>query len=312
MGRTMSLMNVAWIMASNGMKVLMVDWDLEAPGLNRYVRPFLQDPNLTSTSGLLDLLTNFTVEAMTPGENPPPDWYVAYADVKKYVTEINWHFPSGGKLEMLGAGKQGSTYSQTVLSFNWATFYERFGGGAFLEAVKESMRANYDYILIDSRTGLTDISGVCTVQMPDDLVVCVAMNSRAIEGAAAVASSAARQRQESAYYPLRIFPVPARVELVEIESRHRALESAKKLFSNLTQHISGESAYWNDVSVPYIPYFSFNEIPAAFAGDHASTELLEPAARLTSYLTDGKVRSHIPVPEDERISVLERYKEGQL
>lgn len=306
-GRTMALTNVGWVMASNGLRVLLVDWDLEAPGLNRYLRAFLPDPDLTSTSGLIEMLTDFTVEAMTPSEDTGPDWHVAYADVKKYATEIEWLFPSGGRLYLLPAGKQGPFYAQSVNSFNWAAFYDRFAGGAFLEAVKQTMRAEYDYVLIDSRTGITEISAICTVQMPDDLVVCLALNSRAIEGAEAVASSVARQKRESPSL-LRIFPVPARVEQVELEYADRALESAKKLFSHLTPHIQDQSAYWSDVSVPYSSYFSFTEIPAAFAEGPASNELLEPAARLTSYLTDGKVRQHIPVLEDERTKVRERYE----
>ncbi len=34
------------------------------------------------------------------------------------------------------------------------------------------MRKEYDYILVDSRTGVSDTAGICTVQMPDTLVVC--------------------------------------------------------------------------------------------------------------------------------------------
>ena len=43
-GRTMALANVAWILASNGLKVLVVDWDLDSPGLHRYFHPFLARP----------------------------------------------------------------------------------------------------------------------------------------------------------------------------------------------------------------------------------------------------------------------------
>jgi cellulose biosynthesis protein BcsQ len=308
-GRTMSLVNVAWVMASAGMRVLMVDWHLEAPGLNRYVRPFLRDPDLTSTSGLLEMLTDFIVEAMTPSEDAPADWYLASADVKKYTTEIEWSFPSSGTLNLLPAGKQGASYAQTMSHFDWSLFYTRFGGGRFLEIIKERMRAEYDYVLIDSRTGVSDTAGICTVQMPDDLVVCVRMNSQAIEGAATVASSAAGQRRGSPT-PLRIFPVPTRVESVELELHQRAFELAKKKFRDLTPHIQDESAYWRDVSVPYIPGLAFSEIPAAFAEGHASAKLLEPAERLISYLMDGKVCDYVPVPEDRRISVRHRYQEG--
>ena len=31
-GRTMALANVGWILASTGLKVLVIDWDLDSPG----------------------------------------------------------------------------------------------------------------------------------------------------------------------------------------------------------------------------------------------------------------------------------------
>ena len=40
-GRTMALANVAWILAANGMRVLIADWDLESPGLHRFFQPFM-------------------------------------------------------------------------------------------------------------------------------------------------------------------------------------------------------------------------------------------------------------------------------
>ena len=40
-GRTMALANVAWILAANGKRVLIADWDLESPGLLRFFQPFM-------------------------------------------------------------------------------------------------------------------------------------------------------------------------------------------------------------------------------------------------------------------------------
>ena len=45
-GRTMALANTAWILASNGNKVLVVDWDLESPGLHKYYQPFLDSATI--------------------------------------------------------------------------------------------------------------------------------------------------------------------------------------------------------------------------------------------------------------------------
>ncbi len=47
-GRTMALANVAWILASNGLKVLVVDWDLDSPGLHKYFHPFLDPAKITA------------------------------------------------------------------------------------------------------------------------------------------------------------------------------------------------------------------------------------------------------------------------
>ena len=58
-GRSMALANVAWILAQAGHRVLTIDWDLEAPGLHRYFGPFLDDPELTETIGLVDFLDQY-------------------------------------------------------------------------------------------------------------------------------------------------------------------------------------------------------------------------------------------------------------
>ena len=61
-------------------------------------------------------------------------------------------------------------------------------------------------MLIDSRTGVSDTAGICTVQMPDTLVVCFTYNNQSIKGAAAVARSIADVRGRMPRGPARIFP----------------------------------------------------------------------------------------------------------
>ena len=70
-GRSMALANVAWILALNGRKVLAIDWDLEAPGLHRYFLPFLNDPELTKTNGLIDLFRSYADIVQTPQSSWP-------------------------------------------------------------------------------------------------------------------------------------------------------------------------------------------------------------------------------------------------
>ena len=181
-GRSMAVANVAWILASNGCRVLVIDWDLEAPGLHRYFRPFLIDPELSSPPGLIDFFVHFAeaarIEARSTSQSRTDvPWYEHRADLLRYSVGLDYEFPKGGLLDYVGAGQQGPSYSVRVNSFQWGEFYEKLGGGVFLGCVKSRLREQYDYVLIDSRTGLSDTSGICTVQMPDELVVCFTLNS---------------------------------------------------------------------------------------------------------------------------------------
>ena len=59
----MALANVAWILASNGLKVLVVDWDLDSPGLHRYFHPFLDPAKVAATPGVIELITDYAWDA---------------------------------------------------------------------------------------------------------------------------------------------------------------------------------------------------------------------------------------------------------
>src|SRR4051812_38199199 len=65
-GRTMALANVAWILASNGARVLTLDWDLRAPALHTYFHPFLVDKMLRNSTGVMELIHEFSDATMVP------------------------------------------------------------------------------------------------------------------------------------------------------------------------------------------------------------------------------------------------------
>jgi len=250
-GRSMALANVAWILASRGKKVLVVDWDLEAPGLHRYFHPFLEDKNLTSSEGLVEFFMRFEEAAIVPVQGSEinrmkdtRDWYVPFADISKFAFPISWAFENRGILDFVPSGKQGPAYAARVNSFNWSRFYDQLGGGVFLEALKRKLREDYDYVLIDSRTGVSDTAGVCTVQMPDTLVLCFTYNVQSIEGAAAVAASVRTQRTATTTgvsTPIRIFPIPMRVERAEKERLDQVRNHARDIFASFINHLPESS-----------------------------------------------------------------------
>jgi len=307
-GRTMTLANVAWILASNGKRVLAVDWDLEAPGLHRYFHPFLLDKECKSSPGVIDMVWDVSVSATKPvGRTPDPGWYQEHADVLKYAVSLRWEFSNGGTLDVLPAGRQGSAYATRVNSFNWKNFYERFGGGGFLDAVVASMRRHYQYVLIDSRTGVSDTSGICTVQLPDTLVVCFTLNTQSIEGAAAVTRSVVDERADR---PLRVFPVPMRLEDGEKKKLDAGLDFAYKRFAPFVSTEKEQlDKYWGEVAVPYKRFYAYEEVLAPFADRAKQAQALLPTAeRLTSYITDGSVTAAVPIPEPERRRWLAQFE----
>jgi WD40 repeat protein/cellulose biosynthesis protein BcsQ len=303
-GRSMALANIAWILASARQRVLVLDWDLEAPGLHRYFRPFLIDKELTSTPGIIDYIIDFCDEAIKPlaeGETLPNDWYVAHADISRYRISVDYeYFPEGGKIDFVPAGQQGSTYATRVNAFNWQDFYQRLGGGGFLDATRDRMREKYDYILIDSRTGVSDTAGICTVQMPDTLAVFFTFNNQSVEGAAAVAQSVYDQRgkeRQRGQHKFQILAVPTRVDQTEQKKlKQRKIYSHWRFNPFMDQIPFAErKSYWGGVEVPYVPYFAYEEVLAPFSDedDEDPKTVLASMKRIADFL----VRPEIPLLE---------------
>jgi MinD-like ATPase involved in chromosome partitioning or flagellar assembly len=328
-GRSMAVANVAWILASAGKRVLILDWDLEAPGAHRYLHPFLNDPELERTPGLIDFFHAFAAAARdvptdtvpidtVPTDTVPTDtggpWFEDVASLVPYTLGVDWEFPGDGCLELVGAGRQDAAYALRVTSFDWQRFYSQLGGGVFLEAVKRRLRQQYDYVLVDSRTGVSDIAGICTIQLPDELVVCYTLNDQSIRGAAAVAESADRQRRKANGEPsLRIWPVATRVELAEKERLEAARGRAQAAFQGFIRHMprTKRADYWGAVEVLYQPFYAYEEVLAVFAERRRSPlSLLAAMERLVGFLTEGKVGELAWMPDAHRREGLARFSPG--
>ncbi len=296
-GRSMALAHVAWILASNGKKVLAIDWDLEAPGLHRFFGAFLPDKELKFSEGVIDFVVNYSaaaLDAAAPADAGPDRdaWLKPYANLLQYACSLNWdHFPPPGTLDFVPAGKQDTSYSARVNLFNWRHFYDQLNGQTLLEETKRQTRLEYDFILIDSRTGVSDTSGTCTVEMPDDLVICFAMNTQSIDGAANVGTSAyleRRKRRDSKQ--LRIWPVAMRIDSTDPtklgELRKRAVDRFDALLTHLSERQRQE--YWKTASIPYDTGFAYDEIMApSFLSGVEEPTFVRSVRSLASYLLNG-------------------------
>ncbi|MEV6971880.1 FxSxx-COOH system tetratricopeptide repeat protein [Kitasatospora sp. NPDC093806] len=312
-GRTMALANLGWILASQGLRVLVVDWDLEAPGLHRYYHPLLVDPELHATDGLIDMLRAYVDEALPgPGRDPGPDpreWLAEPGRLERYLCGLALDLPDGGRLDLMPAGRQNAAYSAAVTSFNWRSFYTRadIRGAEFLYALREQWTTAYDYVLIDSRTGVSDTSGICTVLMPDTVVDCFTLGAQSIRGGV----DAARAIVDADERDIRVLPVPMRVEDAERAGLAAGRDLAHDAFDPyLDRWLSPErrADYWRDVEVPYKPFYAYEEVPATVVDrPQQGRSLLAAFERLADWLTGGRVRALRPVPDLARRRLYAAY-----
>ncbi|GGK72226.1 FxSxx-COOH system tetratricopeptide repeat protein [Mangrovihabitans endophyticus] len=302
-GRTMALANVAWLLATNGFKVLTIDWDLESPGLHRYFHPFLKDKELRHSEGLLDLIRSWTDASLraTGGRPEPPA-----PRIQEFAASLDWNFPRGGLIDFVPAGRQDLGYTEAVSTFDWDSFWHQRHGNRLLDALREDMIRNYDVVLIDSRTGTSDTGGICTVQLPDSVVNCFTLNTQSIEGAVAVTRSILEQAPE-----IQVYPVPTRIEHGEMGKLERGRNHSRRGFEPYLTFLGDQSAdaYWNSVEVPYIPYYAYEEVLAVF-GDVPQQKgpLLDPYVRLAGLLA-GRDCPAAVIGEADRARVLNAYEQ---
>ncbi|MFE7838519.1 FxSxx-COOH system tetratricopeptide repeat protein [Streptomyces sp. NPDC057474] len=310
-GRTMALANTAWILASAGKTVLVVDWDLDAPGLDRFLHPFLHESQLRTKPGVLELFSRSMQRQAEFGAGPSAGadiWSTDGIPLNSCLIQVDWDFPVGGQLYYLPAGTKNKGYLSAFSQFDWKPFMDGDLPTRFLEGLKREFVENFDYVLIDSRTGLNDISDICTVSLPHTLVTCFTPSSQSIEGAAGVAERIDGMYQNRG---IRILPVPMRVENAEADRLDAARGQIQYRFDRIVRkHITDRDPddYWGSVEIPYRPIYSYEETLAPFReqpGDPKS--LLAAYERLTAVITDGHVDSMPRIDEPLRRKTLDRY-----
>jgi MinD-like ATPase involved in chromosome partitioning or flagellar assembly len=168
-GRTMALVNVAAELARRGKKVLLVDFDLEAPGLNTYdiLRPKDKKPH----PGIVEYVAEFRRTRHSP----------LVTDFLYYVPPIE---KIRGQLWVMPAGRGGDEYRRMLNALNWRNFYLHEDGFDLFEDTRLQWEAELhpDYVLIDARTGHTDIEGICTRQLANAVVAVFHPNVQNLSG----------------------------------------------------------------------------------------------------------------------------------
>ena len=247
----MALANVAALLAGWGNKVLILDWDIEAPGIERY---FLNSPSRLAnsrkeTDGIVDLVLAYT-------KGQPLDWRQCL--VKAFP------FGDDSKIDIITAGRERADYNGRVRQIAWVDLFEHKEFGTYLEQLRNQWITEYDFVLVDSRTGITDIGGICTIHLPDALVLFFTANWQSLQGALDVMKSAKEKHQTLPFDRRELvgIPVPSRFENI---TEYKRASQWKNVFSTSFSDIyrawfTGPSSVVVDgLLIPNIPYWSFSE-----------------------------------------------------
>jgi cellulose biosynthesis protein BcsQ len=220
-GRSMALANVASELANKGKRVLMVDFDLEAPGLHT----FEFGAKLHPKGGVVDYVEEYLKHNKSP-------------DVTNHIQEFSSDCKNNGKLWLMPAGKLDNTYSVRLSKLDWNDLYENRSGYLFFEDLKQQWKEKYnpDYILIDSRTGHTDVGGICTRQLPNSVVFLFFPNEQNLAGLKKVVNSVDEQNRSVSDDVLKI-------DTHFVSSNVPDLDDEDQILSNQLDEFSKELGY---------------------------------------------------------------------
>ncbi|MGH9890526.1 MAG: KGGVGR-motif variant AAA ATPase [bacterium] len=183
-GRTLCLLNVAWELALRGKRVVLVDLDLEAPGLHRAhlscggAKEEKWGP-IGKREGLLQAFHAWMDRVDEQNEASQP------FDLRLVID-----LGPDKNIALLPAGRNDDEQDvdddyQTLLQrFNWGTFYNKpYCGRNFLEKAVEFLgEQGFEHMLIDARTGLTDVQYVTTIHLPDLVILVTNLTEQSLRG----------------------------------------------------------------------------------------------------------------------------------
>ncbi|MER9819167.1 AAA family ATPase [Mesorhizobium sp. M0129] len=222
-GRTMALVNTAVALTRLGRRVLVVDFDLEAPGLPSY-QTF---QSAECERGLVDYVNAYRATGVAPNASE----FIAPCDVE------------GMKIWLMPAGRHTQRgYTEALNAIDWHRLYEEQDGYLMFEDLKQQWSRydghGFDYVLIDSRTGHTDVGGICTRQLPDAVVVMFLPNDQNIAGLAPIVAGI-RAENKSRVSKIKLQFCPSNVP---------NLDDEKEILKNLLNEASEKLKYQIDDS----------------------------------------------------------------
>ncbi|MGA2659724.1 MAG: tetratricopeptide repeat protein [Verrucomicrobiota bacterium] len=263
-GRSMALVNTAGILAGRrGFRVLVLDLDLEAPGLS-YLDPELPDASpaeaqrqLPLQPGFVDLLS----DAKERGQEadlftlPAAEIEARYTQKIKIPDSLR-QFPDGS-LRIMPAGLFDSNYAQRLDTLNLSALYREGLGEPLIRAFKKRLAEAglYNYVLVDSRTGMSEGAGICTRDLADHLMILSGLNRQNVEGTCEFLRELRAATEGKKKFQIILSPMPNGEDKL-VDDRRAVAEKAFRQAWGARVDLSLE--------IPYHPQFALTEEPHIF------------------------------------------------
>lgn len=255
-GRTFAMANIGVILAQWGFRVLVVDWDIEAPGLSHYFSEFAPQPRTGVLNYVLDCRNGV-----------PRDW-------RSYTVQVDVPgCPQG--MHLMPAATEDDDYTRLVQSLDWDELYTKHAFGSRIEELRSAWVDNFDFVLIDSRTGVTDFSGLTTVQLPDVLAFMFTANVQSLEGCCRIAERAMAARRNLPIDRPALVPLPLVAKFEQREEYDRAQQWRSRFNERLRSFLDvwiprtiKSERLVDLLTVPYVPRWNFGEDLAACIEPH--------------------------------------------
>ncbi len=243
LGRTTALVLSAVALAREGKKVVLIDFDLEAPGLSTL---FSNDfPNSGETKGTVDYLTDLSSLRLETEKMRLSDYYFTINRQDVVGTK-------GGELIVFPATSmeigngEGDAYLNKLSKIN-LSFEESqlFLPDILFNQIQKHLEP--DFILIDTRTGINDIGGLFLARYAKASFLFFFGNKQNMFGLGAILERL--KRMQSKFYLVNS-PVPQ--GSLSSEEKDYYLDASYQLFQN---HYYGEdnSFYIRDETAPHFP-----------------------------------------------------------
>ena len=196
-------------------------------------------------------------------------------------------------MSIMAASSDKADYTGVVQSLDWDELYDKHAFGTRVEELRRSWVEKFDFVLIDSRTGVTDFSGLTTAQLPDVLAFLFTPNVQSLEGCCRIVERAMQARRTLPLDRPAFIPLPIVAKFEQREEYDRAQLWRSKFSTRLTEFYDcwapidvDKTRLIDTLTIPYVPRWTFGEDLAASIEPRNSNGVRTPSSAPISYVLE--------------------------